>query len=79
MRSARSTAHRHGATPERRGGRDFFDQAITQQLANHFAGCAALENIGGKPKVSAPPSFSHSRSLRGLCEFCQVLRSSVRT
>jgi hypothetical protein len=30
-------------------------------------------------KVSAPPSFSHSRSLRGLCEFCQVLRSSVRT
>jgi hypothetical protein len=30
-------------------------------------------------KVSAAPSFSHSRSLRGLCEFCQVLRSSVRT
>ena len=30
-------------------------------------------------KVSAAPSFSHSSSLRGLCEFCQVLRSSVRT
>jgi membrane-bound lytic murein transglycosylase B len=30
-------------------------------------------------KVSAAPSFSPSRSLRGLCEFCQVLRSSVRT
>ena len=30
-------------------------------------------------KVSAAPSFSHSSSLRGLCEFCQVLRCSVRT
>jgi hypothetical protein len=30
-------------------------------------------------KVAAAPSFSHSRSLRGLCEFCQVLRCSVRT
>jgi membrane-bound lytic murein transglycosylase B len=30
-------------------------------------------------KVTAAPSFSPSRSLRGLCEFCQVLRSSVRT
>jgi hypothetical protein len=30
-------------------------------------------------EVSAAPSFSPSRSLSGLCEFCQVLRSSVRT
>jgi hypothetical protein len=37
------------APRQRRGGRDFFDQAITQQLADHFAGCAALKNIGGKP------------------------------
>jgi hypothetical protein len=28
---------------QRRRGRDFFDQAITQQLADHFAGCPALE------------------------------------
>jgi hypothetical protein len=32
------------ATPQRRGGRNFFDEAITQQLADHFAGSAALEN-----------------------------------
>src|SRR5580704_13536502 len=42
--NCRHSRHRHGATPQRRGGRNFFDEAITQQLADHFAGSAALEN-----------------------------------